>query len=405
MTKGVGGSTPQQEFARMESMTANIVPIGNEERLARVSRAQALMREQGIAALYLDTSVNLSYFTGLNFKATERLHGALIPADGPVVYLSPAFEEPKTRSLLNFGDDIRVWEEHEDPTALVVETAAGLGGSGTTIAVDPATPFFTFDGMRRAGNRFDFTNGASITAACRIVKSPAEIALMQRANEVSLEVHKAAARILREGITTTEVQAFVLEAHRRLGAIPPPGTPLVLFGEATAYPHGVGYAQTLAHGDMVLLDIGGFVGTYRSDMTRTYVFGEPNARQREIWDLEKKAQAAGFAAAVIGAPCASVDNAARGTIEAAGFGPGYKLPGLPHRTGHGIGLEVHEETYMVMGNMRPLEAGMCFSVEPTICIYGEFGIRLEDCVYMTQDGPRWFTEPCPNVDDPFGYDA
>ena len=200
MTKGVGGSAPQQELARMESMTVNIVPIGNEERLARISRAQALMREQGIAALYLDTSVNLSYFTGLNLKATERLHGALIPADGPVVYLSPAFEEPKTRSLLNFGDDIRVWEEHEDPTALVVETAGGLGGSGTTIAVDPATPFFTFDGMRRAGNRFDFTNGASITAACRIVKSPAEIALMQRANEVSLEVHKAAARSSTKGL-------------------------------------------------------------------------------------------------------------------------------------------------------------------------------------------------------------
>ncbi len=176
-------------------------------------------------------------------------------------------------------------------------------------------------GMRRAGNRFDFMNGASITAACRIVKSPAEIALMQCANEVSLEVHKAAARILHEGITTTEVQAFVLEAHRRLGATPPPGTPLVLFGEATAYPHGVGYPQTLAQGDMVLLDIGGFVGSYRSDMTRTYVFGEPDARQREIWDLEKKAQAAGFAAAVNGAACESVDKAARGTIEAAGFGP------------------------------------------------------------------------------------
>jgi Xaa-Pro dipeptidase len=156
---------------------------------------------------------------------------------------------------------------------------------------------------------------------------------------------------------------------------------------------------------MVLLDIGGFVGGYRSDMTRTYVFGEPNARQREIWDLEKKAQAAGFAAAVNGAPCESVDNAARGTIVAAGFGPGYKLPGLPHRTGHGIGLEVHEETYMVKGNMRPLEPGLCFSVEPTICIYGEFGIRLEDCAYMTPNGPRWFTEPCPTIDDPFGYDA
>jgi Xaa-Pro dipeptidase len=405
MTKGVGGSTPRQEFERMKSMTADVVPIGNDEHMARIVRARELMRAQGIAALYLDTSVNLTYFTGLSLKATERLHGALLPADGPIVYLSPAFEEPKTRSLLKFGDDIRVWEEHEDPTALVVETAAGLVGSGKTIAVDPATPFFTFDGLRRAGNRFEFTNGASITAACRTVKSAAEIALMQRANEVSLEVHKAAARILHEGITTTEVQAFVLEAHRRLGATPPPGVPLVLFGEATAYPHGVGYPQTLKQGDMVLLDIGGFVGGYRSDMTRTYVFGEPNARQREIWDLEKKAQAAGFAAAVNGAPCESVDNAARGTIVAAGFGPGYKLPGLPHRTGHGIGLEVHEETYMVKGNMRPLEPGLCFSVEPTICIYGEFGIRLEDCAYMTPNGPRWFTEPCPTIDDPFGYDA
>ena len=389
----------------MTSMTAGMAQIRNEERMVRISRAQALMRERGIAALYLDTSVNLSYFTGLNLKATERLHGPLIPVDGAVVYLSPAFEEPKTRSLLNFGDDIRVWEEHEDPTALVVETAAGLEGSGTTIAVDPATPFFTFDGLRRAGNRFDFINGAAITAACRMVKSPAEIALMQCANDVTLEVHKAAARILQEGITTTEVQTFVLEAHRRLGATPPPGAPLVLFGEATAYPHGVGYPQTLKQGDMVVLDIGGFVGGYRSDMTRTYVFGEPDARQREIWDLEKKAQAAGFAAAVNGAACENVDKAARGTIEAAGFGPGYALPGLPHRIGHGIGLEVHEETYMVKGNMRPLEPGMCFSIEPTICIYGEFGIRLEDCAYMMKEGPHWFTEPCLNVDDPFGYDA
>lgn len=405
MTKGVGGSTAQEEFARMRNMTADIVEIGNEERLARIARAQELMREQGVAALYLDTSVNLFYFTGLNLKPTERLHGAVIPVDGPVVYLSPAFEEPKTRSLLHFGDDIRVWEEHEDPTALVIETVAGLDCPGNTIAVDPATPFFTFDGLRRAGNRFDFANGAAITAACRMRKTPAEIALMQRANAVTLEVHKAAARILREGITTTEVQAFVVEAHRRLGATPPPGAPLILFGEATAYPHGVGHPQTLKTGDMVLMDLGCFVGGYRSDITRTYVFGEPDARQREIWDLEKKAQAAGFAGAVLGGPCESVDKGARGVIEAAGFGPGYAIPGLPHRTGHGIGIEVHEETYMVKGNMRPFEVGMCFSVEPTICIYGEFGIRHEDCAYMTAEGPRWFTEPCANVDDPFGYDA
>lgn len=404
MTLGVGGSTPEQELAAMEPMTADIVPIGVEEHRARIARAQQLMREKGIDALYLDTSANLFYFTGLKLKATERLHGAVIPAEGPVAYLSPAFEEPKTRSMLKLGEDIRVWEEHEDPTALVAETIASLGHASGTVAVDPATPFFTFDGLRRAGNRYDFVTGAAITDACRSIKSDAEIALMQVANAVTLEVHKAAARIMRKGIATADVGAFVLEAHRRLGATPPPGA-LVLFGEATAYPHGVDHEQYLEDGDMVLLDLGAFVGGYRSDITRTYVFGEPSQRQREVWELEKAAQAAGFAAARLGAPHEAVDAAARATIVGAGFGPAYALPGLPHRTGHGIGLDVHEASYIVKGNAAPLENGECFSIEPTICIYGEFGIRLEDIAYMTDDGPRWFTEPCRSVDDQFGIES
>ncbi|GAB5376396.1 MAG: metallopeptidase MdpA [Acuticoccus sp.] len=404
MTIGVGGSTPEAEFATMEKMTDGIVPIGVDEHRARIARAQELMREQGIDALYLDTSPNLFYFTGLKLKPTERLHGAVIPVDGPVAYLSPNFEEPKTRSMLKLGEDIRVWEEHEDPTALVAETIASLGHTSGTVAVDPATPFFTFDGLRRAGNRYDFVTGASISEACRAVKSDAEIELLKTANAVTLEVHKRAARILREGITTAEVGAFALEAHRRLGSTPPPGA-LVLFGEATAYPHGVDHEQYLKDGDMVLLDLGGFVGGYRSDMTRTYVFGEPTRRQRDIWELEQAAQAAGFAAARVGGPHEAVDAAARATIVASGFGPDYALPGLPHRTGHGIGLEVHEATYIVKGNDAPLKKGMCFLVEPTICIYGEFGIRLEDCAFMAEDGPRWFTPPCHSVDDPFGVEA
>lgn len=405
MTVGVGGSTAETELARMESMTADVSPIGREELEARLARAQAFMRQEGVDALYLDTSPNLFYFTGLNLKATERLHGAVLPAEGPLLYLSPAFEEPKTRSMLKLDGEIRIWEEHEDPAALVIETVASTGAASGTIAVDPATPFFIVDGMRRAGNRYELANGAAITAACRAEKTPAEIALLTAANAVTLEVHKAAARILREGITTTEVQVFVTEAHKRLGATPPGGSPLVLFGEATAYPHGVDYPQTLQDGDMVLLDIGGFVGGYRSDMTRTYVFGEPSPRQREVWELEQAAQAAGFAAAVLGAPCGDVDSAARGVISGAGFGPDYALPGLPHRTGHGIGVEVHEERYIVKGNRTPLTEGMCFSIEPTICIYGEFGIRLEDCAYMTREGARWFTEPAASVDDPFGHEA
>ena len=401
MTTGVGGSTPEAELAAMRPMRDGIAPIDDAERIHRVEKAQRLMREQGILALYLDVSTNLYYFTGIRLRPSERLHGAIIPADGEIIYLSPAFEEPKTRELIHFGSDIRCWEEHEDPTALVIDTLRGLGLNSGTLAIDPMTPFFTVDGLRRAGNAFALTNGASITGACRMLKTPPEIALIQHAMNITLQVHKAAARIMREGITTTEVLTFLQQAHVKLGATLT-GSGIVLFGEPTAYPHGVPYPQTLRNGDKVLIDVGAEIEGYRSDITRSYVFGEPNARQRQIWGLEKTAQLAAFAAARIGAPCEAIDAAARGVIERAGFGPGYATPGLPHRTGHGIGLDVHEEAYMVKGNRMPLQAGMCFSNEPMICIYGEFGVRLEDHVYMTAAGPNWFTQPCHTVDDPFG---
>ncbi len=403
MVLGVGGSNFEAELARMAPVTAGVTPIPVEELKQRVAKAQRLMREQGVDALYLDTSTNLRYFTGIALTPTERLHGAVIPAEGEVAYLSPAFEEPKTREYLKFGDDIRCWEEHEDPTALVIETVRSKGYESGTIAIDPATPFFTVDGLRRAGNRFGFASASSITAACRQVKSPAEVALMQVAMDITLAVQKAAARCMAPGLTTGAVQGFLDAAHRRLGG--QPASRAVQFGEATAYPHGVPYPQTLAEGDMVLVDTGCFVEGYRSDITRSYVFGQPTARQREIWELELRAQQAGFDAAVLGAPCQAVDLAARGVIEAAGFGPGYKVPGLPHRTGHGIGMDVHEESFMVRGNMTKLVPGMCFSDEPMMCIYGEFGVRLEDIITMTEQGARWFTQPCHSVDDPFGIEG
>ncbi|QDJ08067.1 Xaa-Pro dipeptidase [Roseomonas mucosa] len=403
MVAGVGGSSFEAELARLVPMAEQVAPISTEELRARVAKAQALMREQGIGALYLDTSTNLAYFTGIGLKLTERLHGAIIPAEGGIAYLSPAFEEPKTREYMRFGDDVRVWEEHEDPAALVIETVRGMGHEGGTIAIDPATPFFTVDGLRRAGNSFGFTSAATITEACRQVKSPAEIAIMQAANDITLEVHKATARALSLGVGTAEVKAFLDAAHRRLGGVPAGGA--AQFGEATAYPHGVPYEQVLRDGDMVLVDTGCTLHGYRSDITRTYVFGDPTPRQREIWELEQRAQLAGFAAAKLGAPCEAVDAGARGVIEAAGFGPGYKTPGLPHRTGHGIGLDVHEASFMVRGNRTPLEVGMCFSIEPMMCLYGEFGVRLEDIAYMTEGGARWFTRPCHSVDDPFGVEA
>lgn len=405
MTIGVGGSTAERELEAMVSLRGDTPSIGPDERRARIARAQALMAEAGVDSLWLDVSSSLTYFTGLRLGRTERLHGAVLPASGDLVYVCPAFEREKLETMITLPGEIAVWEEHEDPTALVTDTIGALGARSGTVGVDEACPFFTFDGLRRAGNAYDFVNASAITAACRSIKSTAEIALMQTAKNITVEAHKAAARIMREGITTTEVQAFLVAAHAKLGSEGPPPFNIVLFGEATAYPHGVPYPQTLRDGDMVLIDVGAPVDGYVSDITRSYVFGEPSDRQRDIWDLEKDAQQAVFDAARLGARCEDLDAAARRVLEAAGLGPGYATPGLPHRTGHGIGLDVHEWPYIVKGDKTVLKPGMTFSNEPTICLYGEFGVRLEDHIHMTEAGPRWFTRPAHSVDDPFGLEA
>jgi Xaa-Pro dipeptidase len=244
-------------------------------------------------------------------------------------------------------------------------------------------------------------NAVDVTRECRMHKSATEIALMKTVKQMTLEVQRRAARIMRPGITGSEVKAFINEAHIRIGGSPSTFC-LVYFGEATAYPHGVSAEQVLSEGDMVLIDTGCELQGYKSDITRCYVYGDASARQREIWNLEKRAQAAAFDAARIGVACEEVDRAARKVLESAGLGPRYQVPGLPHRTGHGIGLDVHEWTYLVEGNRQPLAAGMCFSNEPMICLYGEFGVRLEDHFYMSESGPVWFTEPSHSCDAPFG---
>jgi Xaa-Pro dipeptidase len=388
MTLGVGGSTMVAELERMRSRRAEATPIGADELRARIARVQEVMRAQGVHALHLDASTSTFYFTGLRLRGSERLHGVVIPAEGELTYISPSFEEAKLRTMIAIDGQVRCWQEHEDPTSVVIEAVRDQGLPSGTIAVDPATPFFTFDGLRRAGNAFDFVNATQ------------EIALIRQAMEMTLAVHKATARILTVGITTDEVAAFVAEAHRKMGADPAFTFCIVLFGEPTAYPHGVPYPQTLKEGDMVLVDIGATLHGYQSDLTRSYVFGEGTARQRMVWETEKAASEAVFAAAQLGAPCEALDAAARRVIAAAGFGPGYSLPGLPHRVGHGLGLDVHEEPYIVQGNATRLSPGMVFSNEPTICIYGEFGVRLEDHVVMGEDGPHWITKPSPSFDDP-----
>ncbi len=401
MTTGIGGATAPEVLASLENMTGDVQAISRDEYRQRIGSAQELMQLQGLDAIYLNAGTNLYYFTGTAWSTSERMVGVVIPATGQPHYIAPAFELGTLRDFISIDGRIHCWQEHESPYQLFSSIIDSLGITNGIIGIDESAPFFLFDGLRQAAPGHSYTNGASITASCRMHKSPAEIALMQRAKDMTLAVQQAAAKILREGISCAEVTAFIDRAHKAVGA--PAGSYfcIVLFGEDTAFPHGVAQPKSLSANDMVLIDTGCQLQGYLSDITRSYVFGEPNTRQREVWQVEQDAQLAAFQAAQPGVCCGKVDEAARRVLQENGFGPEYELPGLPHRTGHGIGLDIHEWPYLVKGNETPLAAGMCFSNEPMLCLPGEFGIRHEDHFYMTEDGPRWFTQPAHSIDDPF----
>lgn len=383
----------------LKPMTGDVVPITVEERQARIAKAQRLMEENKIAAIVLDSGTSMAYFTGMGWGASERPMVAVIPAQGEVKYVSPAFEAERLRELITIGKEVRVWEEDENPYKVVAGILKDFGIRTGNIGIEERVRFFIFDGIRKEASQLNYVSADPVTAACRMIKSQAEIALMQKANDLTVAAYKACIALLHEGMTPADFSSTAENAFSRLGVR---GGLSANFGPASAFPHGSIQTQYLKKGDVVLMDDGCKVQGYCSDISRCIVFGaEPTKRQRDIWDLEKRAQAAGFAAAQIGAPCEHVDAAARKVITDAGFGPGYKLPGLPHRTGHGIGMDMHEWGNMVKGNTTPLQPGMCFSVEPMVAIYGEFGIRLEDCAHMTDDGPRWFSQPSPAIDQPF----
>lgn len=400
MTTGVGGSDAATELAAIRPMLDGVEPITEGEYRTRLERAQALLAESGSAALYLNAGSNLRYFTGTLWSPSERLVGAILTAGGDLHYVAPAFERDTLKGFMVLEGELHCWEEHEDPYLLVAELLAGEGAAPASVAVDESAPFFLVDGLARALPDTRLRAATEITRHCRARKSEAELALMQRAKDITLQIHRHTARILRPGIATAEVSEFIHAAHRAAGTA---GSYfcIVLFGPDSAFPHGVAKPKALEDGDMVLIDTGCQVEDYISDITRSYVFGEPSARQREIWAVEKAAQQAAFAAVVPGKPCGSIDAAARGVIEGAGLGPDYQLPGLPHRTGHGIGLDIHEAPYLVRGDDTPLETGMCFSNEPMICLPGHFGVRLEDHFHVTADGAQWFTQPSADIDDPF----
>ncbi|MCP4544146.1 MAG: aminopeptidase P family protein [Chloroflexi bacterium] len=385
-------------LAALEPMTQDVLPITVEERQSRIDKARRLMTENDIAAIYLEGGSSLFYFTGVRWGRSERMTAAIIPAEGEIAYVCPAFEEARLREIITFGDDVRAWEEDESPYELVAEIFNDRGINSGTIGMEESVRFFLFDGIQKEAPHLEFVSADPVTIPCRAIKSPIEIALIQRAMNITVEAYKVSIALLREGMSQEEFTANSTKAHKALGV---KGGISCQFGESTAFPHGSKELTYLKEGDVVLMDGGCTVEGYYSDISRTIVFGEPNQRHRDIWSLEKKAQAAAFAAAQVGAPCEAVDAAARQVITDAGFGPDYKVPGLPHRTGHGIGLDIHEWYNIVRGNKVPLAPGMCFSNEPMIAIYGEFGVRLEDCVYITENGPRYFTQPSPSIEQPF----
>ncbi len=384
----------------LKKLTEDVAPISLQERLNRIEKAQRLMTENNINALLLDSGTSLEYFTGITWWPSERTMVAIIPARGDVKYVAPAFEGDRFRELIKIGTDVRTWEEDESPYKVIAGTLKDYGISNGNIGVEERLRFFVLDGVRKEAGSMSFVSGDPVTMPCRLIKSPAEIALLQKANEITLAAIKIGVGSLKEGMSNAELGAIIGAAQQKLGGSSDGA--LVNIGVSSALPHGSIKPQHLKKGDVVLMDCGCKVHGYTSDITRTIVFGgQPSKRQTEIWNLEKKAQAAGFANAKIGQPCENVDFAARQVLIDAGFGPGYKLPGCPHRTGHGIGMDGHEWGNMVKGNMLPIQVGMCFSVEPTIAIPGEFGIRLEDCAYITAGGPRWFSQPSPAIDQPF----
>jgi len=385
--------------AGLTSMTTGTKPISVEERLARIAKLQRLMVDQKIGALILESGSSLDYFTGVQWRRSERTTAAVIPARGDIVVVTPAFEEPSIRETLAVRGDVRPWNEHESPFAKLVGGLRDRGVTSGAIAFESTTRIFIVDGVREASaGAYRVVSGDALVKAVRLIKSPAELALMQTANDVTLAALRHVHGNVRLGMRPDAIGTMLNAATEGLGGAPE--FALVLLNEASAYPHGSKQPQTLREGSVILVDVGCTVHGYQSDISRTWVMGQPTAKQRKVWDTVKRGQELALKTAKPGTAVGAIDDAVRAYYEKEGWGPGYHLPGLPHRTGHGIGLDGHEPPYLVHGDATPLAPGMCFSDEPGLYIPGEFGIRLEDCWYMTDAGPKLFTALARSIDDP-----
>jgi len=400
----VAASIPASAYSQgspeLPNITADAQAITVEERLRRVAKAQRLMRDSNIDALLLEAGSALIYFTGVRWRRSERFTGAVIPAAGDIAFVTPYFEEPSVRESMTFGDDVRVWHEHENPFDLVAGILDDRGLKKGTIGIEETVRHFIVDGIQRSAPDFHVTIGSAITRGCRMYKSAAEIALMQTANDVTLAAYRHVHANIEKSMSPSDISDLMTAATRSLGGSP--GFSGVLLNEASAYPHGTDQPQSLKEGGVILMDCGCSVLDYESDISRTWVFGEPTQKQRKVWNMVKRGQELAMETATVGTPAGKIDDVVRDYYTSEGFGPGYKMPGLSHRLGHGIGMDGHEPVNFVHGETTPLAPGMCFSNEPGIYIFDEFGVRLEDCLTITAEGPRLFTELSPSIDRPFG---
>jgi Xaa-Pro dipeptidase len=375
-------------------------PISSAERLERISKARSLMAASGIGAIIIESGPSLDYFTGVQWWRSERLTAAVIPASGDPIIVTPFFEKPSVSESLSIPAEVRTWNEDEEPLKLVADFLRERGVAGNPVGFEETDRFFILDRLRKQLPALREVSANPVVRGCRMIKSAHELQLMQAANAIMLASLRYAAAHTKEGMAPAEIDALIAAAQKKLGGSYDGG--LILIGESSAYTHGSHKPQSVKRGEVVLMDCTCSVHGYQADITRTYVFGaDPSAEQRKVWDQVHRGQQIAMQTAKVGVPAGAVDDAVRRAYESWGYGPGYKLPGLSHRTGHGIGMEVHEPVYLVHGETTPLAPGMCFSNEPGIYIPGKFGIRIEDCWHVTSERPKFFTTPPPSIDRPF----
>jgi Xaa-Pro dipeptidase len=386
----------------LKDITHNVSAITSAEREIRIKKAQKLMQQMNISALIIEPGAAMDYFSGIQWWRSERLTALVIPQQGKVGIVCPFFEEPSIQESLAINGDIRVWQEHESPFKRIKQILVdrGISLSKGKIGFENSVRYFVQNGTMSLLSNLKHVSAEPVTRGCRIIKSHHELQLMHKANEVTLLAYAEVYSKLEVGMTASQVKSLMSNAQSTLGG--KGGWNMALIDQASAFPHGSKKKHIIKEGSIVLMDCGCNVYGYQSDISRTFVVGEPSKRQRDVWQTVRVGQKIAFEQAQIGTAAGLVDDAVRKHYQAEGFGPGYKLPGLSHRTGHGIGMEGHESVNFVHGEQEKLKAGMCFSNEPGIYIPGEFGVRLEDCIYMTDKGAQWFTVPPDSLDSPIG---